>query len=185
MPLDIGIGLIIGSYLGSQSSIPYIVCLLVGVSATLLPDLDYIWNLLTRRKLDSSHRDLFHLPLIFIPTIFVLGLLFNSAIAITLTVGATLHFVHDSFGVGFGIKWLFPFKKNSYLFLFQASTPNNKDMPKQLVYSWNDKERDEMIKKYGYKDWIRHIYFRFHLFGLFEYSILLLGVYVAITFTLK
>ncbi len=152
----------LGVYLSDISSISYSWCLVIGVVSTLLPDLDFIWTYITKNKTDTRHRDLLHYPLIFTPIVFALGLLVSQEVAIVLALGSLAHFIHDSFGIGFGLKWLFPFRKNSYLFFFQTSTPKNIDMPKpkKWVYSWTDTQRNKMIEKYGYKDWIRHIYFR-------------------------
>lgn len=148
--------------------------------ATLLPDSDFVWRLFRKGDTDSTHRDLLHYPLLFTPVVFAVGLTIGMEVALVLALGSLLHFIHDSFGVGFGVKWLHPFKKNSYMFLYRASTPSNKDMPKKLIYSWTDDERRIAIKKYGYPGWIRHIYFRIHPFGLLEYAVFALGVYVAI-----
>lgn len=181
MPLDIGVGLLLGVLLSSLTSYNYGLCLALGVSATLLPDLDYVWKALqTKRLPHSEHRDGLHYPIIVIPVVGLLGWLINPYIGLIFALGTFSHFLHDSIGIGFGIKWLYPFKKNSYLFLFQISTPTNKDMPKQRLYSWNDSERAEVIRKYAYPDWIRFVYFKFNPFGIFEYSVLLIGVIVAV-----
>lgn len=182
MPLDVGVGLILGVLLSQASTLPYSWCLLIGVIAALLPDIDYVWSFIhPKRKTDTTHRDLLHYPLLFIPAVGLLGLLMSRQISVILMAGAFAHFVHDSFGVGFGLKWLFPLTRKSYMFLFQASTPRNKTMPKKLLYAWDDKERATMIKQYGYSNWIRHIYFHPHPFGLFEYTALLIGILFAIT----
>ncbi len=181
MPLDIGVGLILGALFGVHTSLGYAPSLGLGIAATLLPDLDYIWAWLRKRRLpDSSHRDLLHYPLLFTPAVGVLGLIFSPELGLLFALGALAHFLHDSVGIGFGLKWLYPFKKNSYLFLFQAKTPNNKSMPKKRFYSWNDAERDKMIRKYRHPDWVRHIYLRPHPFGIFEYAVLLIGIVVAV-----
>lgn len=182
MPLDIGVGLMLGVLLHANTAYSYAACLTVGVLASLLPDVDYIWRLLFGdRSPDTSHRDMLHYPLLFTPVVGIIGLLFSNEVGLTLVAGSLAHFIHDSFGVGFGVKWLYPFNKKSYMFLFQASTPANKDMPKQLVYVWDDDQRAHMIKKYGYKHWIRYVYFRPHPFGIFEYAVLVLGIILAIS----
>lgn len=181
MPLDIGVGLILGVLLSTFTSFSYGFSLGLGVMSTLLPDLDYVWGLIkTKRLPHSEHRDGLHYPLIFVPLVGLLGCLIDPCIGGVFALGSLLHFIHDSVGVGFGVKWLYPFKKNSYLFLFQIKTPTNKDMPKKRVYSWNDKERAEMIRRYAYSRWIRHVYLRPNLFGIFEYSVLGIGILVSV-----
>jgi hypothetical protein len=180
MPLDIGVGFLLGVLLNGISGLSYGWCLAIGVGACLLPDIDYVLSFIKNRKQpDTRHRDLLHYPLLLLPMLSAVMLVDNN-VGLILVLGSFLHFVHDSFGVGFGLKWLYPFKKNSYLFFFQASTPNNRDMPKKFLYSWNDEERDVAIKKYGYADWIKHVYFRFHRFGFFEYAIFLVGLVAAV-----
>lgn len=180
MPLDIGVGLLLGVASRQFIELPYIACLLLGIAAALLPDLDYVWRMIKPNgKLDSTHRDILHYPLLLSPSAALIGYIISPGVALLFLVGTLLHFIHDSIGVGFGVKWLYPFNKNSYMFFFQASTPRNKNMPKRVIYSWDDDQRAEMIETYGYDKWIRHLYFRLHPYGLFEYGVLLTGILVA------
>ncbi len=180
MPLDLGVGLLLGVLLDKISSLPYGVCLLIGLASSLLPDLDFILPYLkTRRQPDSSHRDGLHYPLIVVPIVGFLGYLIEPQIGLILALGCLLHFVHDSFGVGFGVKWLYPYKKNSYLFFYHAGLPTNKEMPRKKLHSWNDDQRKHMAEKFGDPDWIKNIYFRLHPFGVFEYAVLFVGIFAA------
>lgn len=181
MPLDIGVGLLLGVLLHSITTLQYGICLILGVGASLLPDLDFIWQYVRTKALpDTSHRDGLHYPLLMVPIVGVIGWLIRPEIGIIFALGTLLHFVHDSIGVGFGVKWLFPFKKNSYLFFYHTGLPTNTDMPRKALHSWNDRERSEMHKKYADPHWIKHIYFQPHPFGIFEYLVFVLGVLVAI-----
>lgn len=184
MPLDIGFGLLVGILLHVLSGFNYLLCLAIGVLACLLPDLDYVWRALVSRKPPTStHRDGLHYPLLFIPIVGMIGLAVDWYICLVLMLGALIHFLHDSIGVGWGVKWLFPFKKKSYMFLYRAGLPTNKEMPKKLLYSWTDKERDKAMHTYGDKNWIKHIYYNFHIFGIIEYAVLILGVAAAFAFS--
>jgi len=181
MPLDIGVGLLLGILLSSLSGLNYELCLVVGLLASLLPDIDFIWQYIrTRRVPDTNHRDGLHYPLLFVPIVGTLGWYMRPYIGLIFALGAFIHFMHDSIGVGFGIKWLFPFKNNSYLFLYQTGLPTNKDMPRKIMHSWNDDERRRAVKKYRDPHWIKHIYFQVHPYGIFEYLILIVGVAAAI-----
>lgn len=65
MPLDGGVGLLLGVLLSSLTSYNYGLCLALGVSAALIPDLDYLWKALqTKRLPHSEHRDGLHYPII-------------------------------------------------------------------------------------------------------------------------
>ncbi len=181
MPFDVGIGLLLGVLLSNNSELVYPICLVIGIFAVLQPDIDFIYKLVKTGKTPTSeHRDGLHYPLIVLPVLGVVGLMFSPEVAAILVLGAFIHFLHDSVGIGWGIKWLYPFRKNSYLFLFQIKTPTNSKMPKKRFYSWNDSERAEMIKTYGYSDWIKYVYFKPNPFGIFEYSFLVIGIVVAI-----
>ena len=181
MPLDVGVGLILGVGLSNVTDLAYPLCLLIGIAAALLPDLDFLYQYAkTRRTPNTEHRDGLHYPLIVTPIVGLAGWIFNPHVGAVMAAGTLAHFIHDSIGVGFGIKWLYPFKENSYLFFFQVKNPANKNMPKQRLYSWNDKERAEAIHKYAYKDWIRFLYFRPNAYGLFEYIVFLTGVLISL-----
>lgn len=135
MPLDVGLGLILGAWLHSLTTLPYGLCLVTGVTSTLLPDLDFVWVLLhTKKAPTSSHRDGLHYPLLFVPAVGIIGWLIHPHLGTILMTGALLHFLHDSIGVGFGIKWFFPFRKNSYMFFYKAGLPTNAHMPRKILY---------------------------------------------------
>lgn len=187
MPLDIGIGLLLGIALHSLSGLNYQLCLFIGVVSCLLPDIDFIWKLLTDKIRGKSlqtkfHRDGLHYPLLFIPIVIFIGLLFNPWVALILGVGCVTHFIHDSIGVGWGVKWLYPFSKKSYMFLYVAGVPTNKEMPRKLFYSFNDVEREKLIIEYGDPNWIKHIYLRPHIFGFIEYAVFAIGLFAAIKY---
>lgn len=180
MPLDIGIGLILGVLLSSLSGISYTTSLVIGVIACLLPDLDFIWpNIRGSYSYKKSHRDGLHYPLLFIPIVAVLGSVVDPYIGLALGIGSLLHFVHDSIGVGWGVKWLFPIDNKSYAFLYRAGLEAEKGMPKKLVYVWTDEQRDKDMNKYADPKWIKHIYLQPHPYGIFEYIVLVVGVIVA------
>ncbi len=100
-------------------------------------------------------------------------------IGLILALGCLLHFLHDSIGVGFGVKWLYPIRKNSYLFFYHAGSIYTKDMPRKKLHSWNDSERKATLDAFGDPDWIKHIYFRLHPYGIIEYTVLIIGIVVA------
>ncbi len=181
MPLDIGVGLLLGIVLSVLSGMNYELCLALGVVACLLPDLDFIWPLLRGKySYKKAHRDGLHYPILFLPVVGAIGLLINPYVAATFVVGAFIHFLHDSIGIGWGVKWLFPFKNVSYAFLYRARLVAEKNMPKKLFYSWTDAQRNSEMAKYADPHWIKHIYFQFHIYGIIEYFVLVLGIVLSI-----
>ena len=60
----------------------------------------------------SNHRDVLHKPLAIIP-IFAVLYYFSAFWAYLIGLCLLAHFIHDSTGSGYGVKWLLPFSKNS------------------------------------------------------------------------
>ncbi len=61
------------------------------------------------------------------------------------------HFVHDSFGVGWGVKWLYPLSQKSFK-LF--CTKENEYEGDRVLIWWTEEELKVAIKKYGDPDWM-------------------------------
>lgn len=93
----------------------------LSVFCVISPDTDLLpWKILRKRFSIQSHQDVFHHPIIFIPAIAGIGIIFahftgNSRMfASMIAIGATmLHFVHDSYNQT-GMHWLSPFDWSRY-----------------------------------------------------------------------
>ena len=81
------------------------------------------------------------------------------------------HFIHDSVGIGWGVQWLYPFKKDHYSFFYQYDTYSK--IPKKLIYVWKDGEIERLEREYGNPNWFHDIYLRGHPYGLVEYAVFL------------
>lgn len=185
MTLDIGVGLLLGVLLNNHTGIPYSWSLVIGILAALLPDLDFIIPSLIKRRILNEHREIWssiHYPLIIIPAVSLIGFLFNPWVGLVMFLGTTMHFVHDSMGIGWGIKWLYPFKETTFCFLYRAPVKAEQGLPQKLVYRWNRREHAEIIKKYGdpTNAWFKDVYFHVNVWSIAEYSIFVLGLFVAI-----
>lgn len=155
---DIGIGLIVS----------WLVCYVFGVEPTwvhvvfgilfaLSPDIDAVFQKLTCGSISAharnphDHRSLVHYPLVFVPTGTVLVFAICSAagfgleLVLIFAVGSFLHFVHDSFGIGWGVKWLWPFSKKNYKFFVEKDNSPSKT----FIQSWNPSELSEAVRLYG------------------------------------
>jgi hypothetical protein len=126
-----------------------------------------------------------HYPLLFIPIVGLAGALINPYIGLIFALGALAHFIHDSIGIGWGVKWLFPFNNISYEFLYRAKLSAERDMPRKAFYHWTDEERTKSMTKYADPHWIQQIYFRPNLYGVIEYVVLILGVIVSLAYRAK
>lgn len=114
MFLDIALGVTIGmgtaAVFGWEQVVPFVVG---GVVFALLPDVDFIIHRVWKKRnahFDYLHRDILHKPLLYIfigaTGTYIIGdmpwtILFISA--------SFAHFLHDMTGVGYGVKWLYPF----------------------------------------------------------------------------
>lgn len=174
MFLDIGVGIIAGILLGNYFGLGLgSLYILVGILISVLPDLDFIYYFLKRgkdkdRKEDYLHRDLIHYPLIYLPAGFLIFYIAGGvAWAWLFFVCSLLHFIHDSIGIGWGIKWLWPFSKNNFAF-FYIYSGKKKGGLKKLLFSFDKKELAKIASEHGDKDWVRNIYFKWHPIAIIE-----------------
>lgn len=131
-----------------------------GIIFTLLPDIDSLLFFLGRGKIFSKqahfHRDILHLPLIYIPAGTIIFSIFGPRWGLLFAVGALLHFIHDStfLGLGWGIKWLYPFSQN-YFMAFRIRVGNEKKFPLKPFLNLTPAESKEMGNEYGDPDWLK------------------------------
>ncbi len=173
MFLDIGIGILVSILAGELFDVSLAPLLIgVGIIFALLPDLDIIVDLtmrVLRKRKRLDHREVWHYPLIFIPSVALLIYLVSSPIYVFMFVMITLlHFLHDSMGIGWGVYWLYPFSDKRYSFIYQYDVFKHKFEPKKLVYSWTPQEVQKLSDEFGDPKWIKTIYFKLHPYALAE-----------------
>jgi hypothetical protein len=178
MPLDTGFGILIAvtiaKILGIKASASFIIW---GVLFALSPDVDAVLNIFRPHGMQHTHRhrDILHYPLIFIP-LGTLVIFFISPIhSLLFALCSLMHFLHDSIGIGWGVQWLFPFKRDHYSFLYQYDWARN-GLPLKLIHTWKHEEVDLLDEKYGDKNWFANIYLKFHPYGIVEYVVFALGI---------
>lgn len=187
MFLDIGLGIISAILTSEILKIKLKVSLvIVSVIFALLPDLDSLFFLLKRKKIDKyfhEHRHIFHYPLLYI----LVGSLLLSVVGLkwvfVFAVASFLHFTHDSFGIGWGVKWLHPFSKKNYK-LFAWPHPEVYFDPSRIFVSLSDEKLKETVKKIKEENWVRKYVFSFHPLPVAEF-ILFLVVCVILYFYFK
>src|SRR3989344_3650418 len=185
MFLDIGFG-IIGALLVSHwfaVALSHTV-LGLGILFALLPDSDYLAYLAQRGnpKFAHRHRDLLHKPLPFLVLGTFIAYFVGGAFTATLfAVAVSLHFLHDSVGIGWGVRWLWPFSPRSYKFF---SEPDGRVWSRRLLVSWSPDELNAAAERFGEGDWFRKYYLRFHPVGLIE-LVGFAGALVALYFFLR
>lgn len=177
MPLDIGVGILLSLYtahaFGLEPSAPLI---FFGIAAALLPDIDAVTMLWGKWK----HRQLTHYPLFWLPWAVAVYLLLGPAYAFLFFTAVYAHLVHDTFGLGWGISWLWPLTKRRFLILPEQARrkhygPFMTFMPEEIPTI-----REEPTKH----GWIVQYYLRPSILGAIEYGVLLLGL-VALLLTVR
>ena len=88
------------------------VFVLLNIVLSYLPDTDVPVELLQRGRLGGrehgSHRGLTHYPILYLVTTTILYFVLGSSWAVIFFVNIFTHFLLDSFGSGWGLKWFWP-----------------------------------------------------------------------------
>lgn len=181
MFLDIGVGIMVAIFTSHLFDID-LSFLLVAVSIlfALLPDADFLCLYFKKHdtKYDHEHRDVFHYPLLYLSLGTVLiALFFGKIWAIMFFITSLLHFIHDSIAIGWGIKWLFPFSKNNYAFFYLYSKKIKEGM-RRLVFVFNECNLPGLVQEHGDQDWVKNIYFKWHIIAKVEFGFFALSVIV-------
>lgn len=185
MFLDIAIGIFSAIFIGSIFQLsPDFWLFFIAILLALMPDLDFLFYYPKRgdTKYDCKHRDIIHYPLIYLPAgALIFWLLFGKIWALLFFTTSLFHFVHDSIGIGWGIKWLYPFSKNNYAFFYLFSDRRKKGL-RRLLFSFNQKDLDEYIREHGDKDWVKNIYFKWHPIAIVEFAFFAASLLVLIIY---
>ncbi len=170
MFLDIGVGILLSIWTSWFFQIDLTFSLIfIGIIFSLFPDIDFFVEFIKHGsvggKIIREHRELIHFPLLYIPVILIVLSLFGIMWATFLSLGLLAHFLHDSIGIGWGIKWLWPFSKRAY----KLFSEKNGTFSSRLLVSWDHKELTEVVAEHGDPDWIRNIYLRLHPVNVIEF----------------
>jgi len=171
MLLDIAIG-ILGALLYADMANKSLTIILIatGVCFALLPDIDFVIHILRKKssgRFVHQHRDLLHYPLLYLIGIFVLILPFGFGFAVFATSISFAHFLHDSIGLGWGIKWFFPFSDHSYKFFYDG----------KIVTSWTPGQLADQVAQHGDDHWLKNTYLRPSKTLLLELSVFLYAIF--------
>lgn len=176
MVLDAGVGMLLASFFGVGFDIqPSAFFITLGVLGALSPDIDFImWTLLHKGHIHDpkvyKHRDLMHYPLIFVPLVgLVTSYFFGRFSGLLVSAGAVAHFLHDTTGLGGGIRWLWPFDNRAY-YIEKTRLDGFK------LYRWTEADILAREKELGAANWIRKLYQPFSLNFIAEFGVLFLGI---------
>jgi len=146
--------------------------ILAGIACALFPD---IYTILSRnsalRRVIGEHRSAIHYPLPYIVILPIVWLVFGNAPVLLFSLGVFYHLAHDTFFLGYGIKWLWPFSERSFSFFHDKDGRITSD-----ILIWEPKDDARIRAIYQSPHWIRDFYFRPSWISLTEYPALVLAV---------
>lgn len=162
----------------------------IGILLSHLPDLDAVPELLRRGRIAASgeyvhdHREGLHYPVLFIIVGSVVTYLYPFWGLLFLTI-SMLHFINDTYGTGWGIKWLWPLSTRNYKFLnrrvnrLHSKLVGDGDWEKldvserrlRWLVSWSKEELPHYISRWGHDDWIDLYYYKINIVGIIEYGL--------------
>ena len=181
MLFDIGVGILLAIITTEFFNLPLTVAFLIGgVVFSLLIDIDYVFYLGGggSSKYVHKHRDLLHYPLLYIPLGMLLISFFNFSWAVLFGLCSLFHFFHDSIGIGWGVQWLYPFKKDHYAFFYRYQPQHKERLPKKIVYIWKHEDIGALSEKYGDENWIKNIYWRWHPYAVIEFLVFVSALFI-------
>lgn len=159
MLFDIALGIVLTGSVATMFGVtPSDLHYLLGIIFALAPDLDFLVLYFRKHEIAMyrghtiDHRDLLHKPLLFIPVGSILiFLVFGSVWLVTLFIVASLlHFIHDSIGIGWGVRWLSPFDMRNFKFF-----SDNDGRPScKLVTTWTPSQRAVVVSQKGDPNWV-------------------------------
>lgn len=161
MFLDIGVGIMlsIGISWFFQTDLT-LVLIFTGIFFALLPDIDFFIEFAKHGsvggKVIREHREIIHFPFFYAPFFVLLLVVFGVKWAILFGLCLLAHFLHDSIGIGWGIKWFWPFSQKSY----KLFSEKDGRFSSRFFVSWDQKELTDVMADKGDPDWIKNIYLR-------------------------
>lgn len=183
MFLDIGIGILLSIFISWYFKYKLAFLFIAsGIVFSLLPDIDFLIEFLRHKsvggKVIREHREITHYPLFYIPIVILVLFLFGKMWALFFILAVFFHFLHDSIGIGWGIKWLYPFSKKSYKFFCEKDGR----LSKRFIISWEQDELKSVVEQYGDPNWIKNIYLRPSPVFIIEFLAFLFAIFVLIVY---
>ncbi len=154
MFFDIGIGMLVSIFGAEVLHLPFALPLvLLSIIFALLPDIDMLS--LAHPKLNiffSGHRGWMHNPLMHLVIACDVWIWFGWKIALLFVLGVLIHLIHDTFWIGSGVAWFWPFSDKRYKFFSQEHAVNPGD------------------------GWIKAFYFRLNVVTIAEYGVFFVSI---------
>ena len=176
MPLDIGVGILVSLGVAEVFGVHATPVLVIfGIAVALLPDID----ILTVPFLGKwHHRTHTHFPITYVPLAGIAYLVLDPVYATVFTIGVFAHLVHDTFGIGWGIAWLWPFSGRKFLFF----PSDGRSTQYGALATWAPEEEPAIQERYEDHAWVKHYYFRPNTLAYIEYGTLLVALIVLVAY---
>ncbi len=185
MFLDIGIGILTSIFVSHFFNIEISIWIVIfSISFALLPDLDFLYFYPKKHdtKYDYKHRDIIHYPLLYLPIgTLIFWIIFGKVWGIAFFIASLFHFIHDSIGIGWGIKWLYPFSRDNHSFFYLYAKDGQRGWRK-LIFIFKEKELPGIVAKYGDPNWVKNIYFKWHPIAIFELAFFILSLIILLIY---
>lgn len=161
--LDVGVGILTVIFLTKifQKDMTFLI-LFAGILFSLFPDIDFLYWI---KKKDSNHRKFPHYPIIYL-VLFIILFFIDRFFSLLFFLPILFHLIHDSFFLGWGVKWFWPFSKKSFKFF----PDKNGKITSKILLTWEESEEKSIKKEYGTKNWIREFYLKINFYSVLEYG---------------
>lgn len=180
MFLDIAVGILLSLGIGEIyfEQTPYWFVIL-GIIFSLLSDIDgVLW--LVQPKVRSAwykiHRSYTGYPLLYVVPSFLTFLFFGKEIGVLFTLCVFMHHLHDTFFIGWGVMWFWPFSKRKYKFF----PDRNGSVTSMFMISWLPEEEEKIVAwSGGHNDrWVKRYFLRPNIVAYTEYGSLMVALAV-------
>ena len=155
-----------------------VILLMFAICSSLFPDIDIISPATLKyiiKKQVVNHRTFLHYPALYIlPSLLLLTI--SGKLAFIFSICIFLHFVHDTFFLGWGVLWLWPFSSTR----FKCFPDRDGKIVNLPLVTWKENEEKEIIKRYHNPDWVQDFYFKPNIVAYIEYGALFLALMVLI-----
>lgn len=163
MQADIGLGLLVAVLVSHLFGAPVTWGLAAFcVVMALLPDIDFLIEHYKHGSVGGTvvreHRELIHFPAIYLPIALAIGIMFGALWGVAFALCLLAHFLHDTVGIGWGIKWLWPLSRRNYKLLVDMDA--HMHGPIALLRSWTDEEVARIATVHGIDGWVEKLYLK-------------------------
>lgn len=176
MLLDIGVGilfsLLVGKLFAIDISASWVAC---GVLFALLPDIDivpYAFKRYFNKKEAYNHRTFTHYPIVYLPLVYVVYVVFGLPYALLCACGVYFHLLHDTVWLGWGISWFWPFSTRKY----KSFPDENGKISSVFMTSWSAEDEDRLFREGHNPHWVRDFYLRPNIVAYFEYTVFIVSI---------